>query len=187
MARIRSVHPDALKSDKLAACSAEAERCYWRLLPLCDDDGRAEDDPVLIAADAFKKREDIIGALVDGWLAELHDLGLIVRYVIDDRSYLVVTRWADYQKPQKKVGSKLPPLPEDYATPTRPVPEGVSTELEVGVGDGEGVSLSHRVELAIDLLAKQDAERVENPRNPRADSAAADQGHHYHLSTSKPY
>lgn len=119
MARIRSIHPDAFKSDKLTEASAEGERCYWRLLPVCDDDGRAEDNPVVLAATMFPTREDILSSAVNGWLEELHELGLIVRYVIDSQRYLVVTRWADYQHPNRKIPSDIPELPEDHATRTR--------------------------------------------------------------------
>ena len=95
MARIRSIHYDALKSEKLAAATAEAERLYWRMATHCDDDGRAEDEPRLFAAYLFPLMDDITGPVVDGWLDELHDLGLIVRYEIDGVRYLVVTRWSD--------------------------------------------------------------------------------------------
>lgn len=170
MARIRSVHPDALKSDKLAACSAEAERCYWRLQPLCDDAGRAEDDPVLLAATMFPKREDIVGVNLDAWLGELHDRGLIVRYEVDGNRYLTVVRWDDYQKPQKKVESRLPPLPEGYATPTRPLQEGVSTEVGGGggvggvVGEGEGVASSSPSASTRALATAEPKESAYTPR-----------------------
>jgi hypothetical protein len=135
MPRIRSIHYDACKSDKLQAASAEAERCYWRLLPFCDDEGRAEDDVRSLRSLMFQVAEPPLPAeLVDQWLEELNRLGLIVRYEVGGCRYLAVTRWADYQKPQKKTDSKLPPVPDSYAMPPVVVYPGEG----VGEGDGEG-------------------------------------------------
>lgn len=122
MARIRSIHYDALKSEKLAAVSAEAERCYWRLQTHCDDDGRAEDHPRLLAAYLFPLHDDATGAAVDGWLDELDAAGLIVRYEHDQKRYLAVTRWADYQRPQKPRASTIPPPPEPRPDSKTPLP-----------------------------------------------------------------
>lgn len=139
MARIRSIHYDALKSEKLAAASAEAERCYWRLSTHCDDAGRAEDDPRLFAAYLFPLNDDITGPVVDGWLAELARLGLIVRYEVDGRRFLEVAKWADYQKPNRPTPSKNPPPPcvlsDDSVSDHAPLTPGVEWS---GVGDGEG-------------------------------------------------
>jgi len=137
MPRIRSIHYDALKSEKLAAASAEAERLYWRMATHCDDDGRAEDDPRIFAAYLFPLDDAITGAVVDGWLAELDRLGLIIRYEIAGRRYVQVTRWKDYQKPNKPTPSKYPPPTghgaEDYGSATGGLPLGEG----VGVGEGE--------------------------------------------------
>lgn len=151
MPRIRSIHYDACKSEKLQAASAEAERCYWRLLPFCDDEGRAEDDPRSLRSQMFQVAEPPLPAVVvDGWLDELDTLGLIVRYEVAGCRYLAVTRWGDYQKPQKKTESHIPPVPDSYATSTRPVLPGV------GEGVGEGVQRRCRPK---DDFAPTDAHR----------------------------
>jgi hypothetical protein len=137
VARIRSIHYDALKSEKLAAASAEAERLYWRLSTHCDDAGRAEDDPRLFAAYLFPLNDDITGPRVDEWLDELEGLGLIVRYEAGERRYLCVTKWSEYQKPNKPTPTKLPAPPE----PLRECSGSGSVALPLGVegsGDGEG-------------------------------------------------
>jgi hypothetical protein len=146
MARIRSIHYNACKSEKLDAASAEAERCYWRLLPHCDDEGRAEDDSRNLRSLMFPVAEPPLPAqMVDGWLGELHDLGLIVRYTVDGRGYLQVTRWADFQKPQHPKASDFPTIPEDFSTPHESSGSGVP-----GVGEGEGEGEGERsVELAL--------------------------------------
>lgn len=138
MARIRSIHYDALKSEKLASVSAEAERCYWRLSTHCDDDGRAEDDPRLFAAYLFPLNDDITGPRVDGWLAELHDTGLIVRYEADGKRLLAVTKWSEYQKPNRPTKSKLPPPPDHLSDPSV-IPHVPLTPGVEWSGDGDGV------------------------------------------------
>lgn len=147
MPRIRSIHYDALKSQKLAAASAEAERLYWRMATHCDDEGRAEDDPRLFAAYLFPLNDDITGPTVDGWLAELDHLGLIVRYEVDGRRFLEVTRWKDYQKPNRAVESKYPSFTEPSVSPHGVVTEGSVSgngALSAGEGEGEGGSARKR-------------------------------------------
>lgn len=108
MARIRSIHPDACKSRKLARVSAEAERCFWRLQVHCDDAGRAEDDPELLAGQMFLVQRDVSPDDVDAWLWELAAAGLIVRYQVDGLPYLAVEKFAHYQKPRHRQPSTLP-------------------------------------------------------------------------------
>jgi hypothetical protein len=130
VARIRSIHPDALKSEKLQAASAEAERCYWRLLTHCDDEGRAEDDARLFRSWLFPLDDDLRASTVEGWLSELASLGLIVRYETDGRRYLAVTQWDRFQKPRKRFDSHLPPPPDWCATGARQVRDTETTEGE---------------------------------------------------------
>lgn len=165
MARIRSIHPDSCRSELLAACTAEQERCFWRLLPQCDDEGRCEDAPKVLAAFMFPMNEEIVGADVDGWLGRLARLGLIVRYEVDGRRYLAVdaNEWNDHQHPQRPTPSKFPAPPapsidtdEDCSKEHEPSPilressaspheqvesaqEDSCPEVGEGVGDGEGV------------------------------------------------
>lgn len=143
MARIRSIHYNACKSEKLQAASAEAERCFWRLLPHCDDEGRAEDDPRLLRAAMFPLWEELRSALVDRWLDELDLIGLIVRYEVDGKRYLQVAQWGDYQKPNRPIASKLPPPPfsEDSVSAHGAVSEDsvcAHEHVDAGEGVGEG-------------------------------------------------
>lgn len=147
MPRIRSIHPDACKSEKLAASSAEAERLYWRLQTHCDDEGRAEDDPRIFAAYLFPLNESTTGDVVNQWLAELDERGLIIRYQAEGRNVLQVVRW-DYQNPKNPSASKLPAIPDDWVRPTPHLPHNGSNggeALPLGVGVGVGVGASPKV------------------------------------------
>jgi hypothetical protein len=143
MARIRSIHPDACKSEKLAGVSAEAERCYWRLQTHCDDEGRCEDHFRLIWAALFPLHEDVTPVDVDRWLSELDAKGLITRYVADGNRYLAVVQWDRFQHPQKPKASTLPD-PYDTSTLWVNPGEGVGGGVGVGVGVGGGGTPSGR-------------------------------------------
>lgn len=139
MARIRSIHYNACKSEKLDAASPEAERAYWRLLPHCDDEGRAEDDARNLRSLMFPVHEPPLPAsTVDAWLQELHDLGLVVRYVVDGRRFLEVTRWSDFQKPQHPKPSDLPPPHDEDRTSHEDDSTSHETSGRVVLGEGEG-------------------------------------------------
>lgn len=136
MPRIRSVHPDALKSRKLAAAGLAAEACYWRLQTVCDDEGRCEDDPRLLWHTLFPQHDDVTAETVDGFLAALADAGLIVRYESGGVRYLAVTRFEDYQHPQKPKPSGIP-SPPDTATEDVQGDNGTAAQV-VGDADDTG-------------------------------------------------
>ena len=110
MARIRSIHPDALKSRKLSAISAEAERLFWRLLTHLDDEGRGEDDAALLAAWLFPLITEADPTAVTEWMDELVRVGLVIRYRARGMDLIQCMEWGTYQHPKRKVASKLPPV-----------------------------------------------------------------------------
>lgn len=144
MPRIRSIHPDLHRDKTVATLTASAERTFVRLWCHLDDEGRGEDDPLLLKADLYPRHTDMGPDEVERDLAELADAGLIIRYVVDGEPHLCCkpSTWANYQRPQKKQESKLPgpeqadepaatgPVRDRSRTTTRPVPP---------VGEGRGV------------------------------------------------
>lgn len=140
MPRIRSVHPDICEDDVLAAVSAYAERTFVRLWTALDDEGRAKDNPRLLAAQLYPLHDRVD---VDRDLAELAEAGLIQRYEVDGRRYLCAKpeAWARYQKPRRKVASKLPPCPSPDNVRTR-----ADDDRQCPAGDGVGGERSRRPE-----------------------------------------
>lgn len=138
MARIRSIWPSICQSEDMANIPAELERTFTRLWTHCDDEGRAVDNPRLIKAALYPLVDAQSWEVVDRELENLAQRGLIARYEVDGVRLLQVLAWGKYQKPQKPVPSKLAPLPEDYATPTRGVsePDEMVTRLDFGNGNG---------------------------------------------------
>lgn len=109
MPRIRSIYPEACRSRKLAALTPAAERCWWRLQTHLDDHGRAEDEPDIFASVLFQVMRDVTPGMVDRWLWEMAEQGLIERYTVSEVDYLSVPRWPDFQHPQKAKESRIPP------------------------------------------------------------------------------
>lgn len=138
MARIRSIYPAACTSEKLAACSAEAERCYWRLQTHCDDEGRCEDHPRLIWAALFPLHADIGPADVDEWLDELRRVGLIVRYEVEGKRCLSVNEWGRFQHPQRPKPSALPAPSGNGQGSVRDASATDPRHVSPGEGEGEG-------------------------------------------------
>lgn len=145
MARIRSIHPDACDSEKLAGLSADAERLFWRLQTHCDDEGRCEDNTRLIWARCMPLVDRWDATKVDRCLMEMAEAGLLIRYSVGGRSYLQVEQWERFQHPQKPKPSELPdpsladqvPVRDESDTST-----GLASSGEEGRGGeaGEGAS-----------------------------------------------
>lgn len=145
MARIRSIHPAACRSRKLAALTPAAERCWWRLQTEMDDTGRAVDEPDVFASVLFQVMRDVTPGMVDRWLWEMDEIGLIVRYTVDETDYIEITAWGDFQHPQKPKKSNIPPaqsgstrrVRDGYATAPELFPYGVEMDKEKE-GESEG-------------------------------------------------
>lgn len=111
MARIRSIHPDVCVSSKMAEQSAELERTFFRLLTYCDDQGRAVDNAHLVKAALYPLHLEVTWEQVEEELGALAETGLIARYAVAGKRYLVVTSWDEYQHPQRPAKEKLPAPP----------------------------------------------------------------------------
>jgi hypothetical protein len=121
MPRIRSIYPEACRSRKLAVLTPAAERCWWRLQCFLDDEGRSEDEPDIFASVLFQVMRDVTPGMVDRWLWEMAEAGLIVRYTVGETDFLEVVRWSDFQHPQRKKTSSIPPA---QSASTRRVRDG---------------------------------------------------------------
>jgi len=109
--RIRTIKPEAFISETLARVSVEAERTFVGLWTQADDEGRYADSPAILAGSlwAVRKRTD---AEVDRDLSMLAGEGLIRRYEVAGRRYVMIVNWHEHQKINRPTPSKIPP-PED--------------------------------------------------------------------------
>jgi hypothetical protein len=147
MARIRSVHPDICTDEVMATLTAECERMFVRLWTHLDDEGRCVDNPMLLKAALFPLMEGVSQVDVDCWVDGLVAAGVVRRYEVDGRRYLSAKpqSWTRWQKPRRKVESKLPAVPpcadivgtvSDIVGACPPVVGGGGGDVGGG-GDGE--------------------------------------------------
>lgn len=135
MARKRMIDPGFWTDEKLGTCSPMARLTFMGVISQADDDGRLNGHPALIRSLLFPYDHDITVDQVEGWLAQLEERRLIIRYQVDGQSYIAVTNFAKHQTINKKTASKLPPppenleessdsesLPEDYGSTTVALP-----------------------------------------------------------------
>lgn len=145
MARIRSIHPDICIDMRLVEMDdARAERTFMRLWTHCDDDGRCIDDSRLIKSAIYPRLDAMTHLEVEVDIATLADFGFIVRYRSGKESYLHVPSFSKWQKPNRKVDSKLPAPPpqcvlsEDSVSTHNNVLPVVVVVVGEGEVDGEG-------------------------------------------------
>lgn len=111
MARIRTVKPSFFTSLTVADLSVEARLTFIGLWTYVDDEGRGVDDPRLVRAAVWPLDDHRLDD-VAGWLDELAEAGLIRRYTVDGRRFLVIHSWLEHQKVSHPAPSTLPPPPE---------------------------------------------------------------------------
>ncbi len=149
MARIRSIKPEFWISLTIAKLSPLARLTFIGLWNYCDDHGRGLDDARLIKATVWPLDDHASAKRIEGWLSEIHTLGLIQRYEADAKSCVAVTNWTEHQRVDHPKDSLLPPPPsredrENVATAR----EAVSLEGK-GREQGDGREMEGSVALAV--------------------------------------
>lgn len=97
----RILYSSICTSDSIDQLTDQEECFFYRLLVTVDDFGRADARPKLLARQMYPLRQ-MRDKTVDDILNNLEKVGLIVRYSVDDKPYLAVTKWADYQRVRNK-------------------------------------------------------------------------------------
>lgn len=93
MARTRNVKPGIMVNEDLAECSAAARLLWVYLFMLADREGRLEDRPKRIKAQALPY-DDVD---VDALLTELAEAGFVIRYTADQNRYLQIPNFTEHQ------------------------------------------------------------------------------------------
>ena len=132
MARIRTIKPEFPHSESMGRVSRDARLTFIQLWTLADDSGRLRGNSRMLASLLFPYDDDA-KKLIEGWLGELEGENCIVRYVVDDTSYIQVCNWLSHQKIDKPSASKLPPFDESSRKVAKPR-EPSSGDLDQGSG-----------------------------------------------------
>ena len=124
--RIRSIKPEFWRSSDIVSLHAEDRLLFIGLWSYVDDNGVGKDEaPAIIgdlfAADMFHDPRETVARVSRG-LSNLSEAGLIIRYTVDDKGFLFVTKWESHQRIDKPAKPRYPrPDAETaiLATPSR--------------------------------------------------------------------
>lgn len=108
MARSRNIKPGVMANEQLAELPAVARLLFIYIWMLADREGRLEDRPKRIAAQALPYDRDVD---VDDLLYQLADAGFIVRYVVDELALIQIVSFTKHQAPHvRESASELPSI-----------------------------------------------------------------------------
>ena len=149
--RIRSIRPEFWRSLDISALDWDARLVFVGLWSYVDDNGVGVDQLSAICAELFA--EDMVTnpaetvAKVSRALDDISNRGLIVRYEVDGKRYLAVTKFLVHQRVDKPSKSRYPeppaidksgkPLTSDYGD-TREGSRNTPGTLPEGSTPGEG-------------------------------------------------
>lgn len=126
----RIIRDVGLTSRKLAAISDFGERLYWRVYQAVDDFGRFHADPALVLGRCFPLMMDKLKLpRLQGGLAELASVGLIVIYSVNGDDILQITK---FDQRVRAARSKFPPPDDSQVTAVCQSPAAVVVVEEVG-------------------------------------------------------
>lgn len=112
MARIRTIKPEFPQSESMGRVSRESRYCFILLWTLADDSGRLRGNSRMLASLLYPYDLDA-GKLIDKWLGELEHEKCLVRYAVEDDTYIQISNWLKHQKIDKPSASKIPAFTED--------------------------------------------------------------------------
>lgn len=108
MARARNIKPSFFTNEDLVEMPFETRLLFIGLWTLADRDGYLEDRPKQIKMQVFPA--DNVD--VNNGLKQLHDAGMINRYVVDGKGYIHIINFIEHQSPHYKESPSTIPKPE---------------------------------------------------------------------------
>lgn len=161
---------DSLRMDGI---SADAERFFIRLIMKADDYGRFHADVRLLKAACFPLLDNLDTGNIDGWLDELSERRLILRYEAAGRRCLVIVNYGQRLKSSKAKFPPFPGKPADFLPTSEHFPElpGSSRSLPLEVKRSEG---EERREIEAEAEATAAAVELLISSHPRPSSKTTD-------------
>jgi hypothetical protein len=105
---MRTLKPETFTSETLSLLPVPARWTFAGLWTYVDDDGRGKADPRLIKAAIWPLDDDVTAQDVAEHLDRMEELHLLCRYTHVNRQYLHIVNFAEHQRPNRPVASKLP-------------------------------------------------------------------------------
>ncbi len=142
MARIRTIKPDAFKSDTLSQVPREVRWTFAGLWTYLDDEGRGRYDPRLLKAEIYPLDDDVTPSMIHAEISTLNRLGSVCIYELGGRQYIHVPSWSSHQKINRPTASKLPQCPSKHGFGVSAqgalTDDSVRTHGRLTVGKGTG-------------------------------------------------
>lgn len=115
MARSRNIKPGFFVNEYLVELPFETRLLFAGLWTLADREGRLEDRPKKIKMAIFPADNVDINQS----LQQLHDAGLIIRYVVGNKAYIEIRKFKQHQNPHIKEAASVIPAPGEHGADTR--------------------------------------------------------------------
>ena len=148
MARTRMIKPEVFKDTDFAELSFSARLFYIALPGIADKEGRMVDDPKRIKTDTLPYDEVNVNELLE----ELTLGGFLIRYEVDGKKYIQMTRWQLEQKPNPKEAASLIPSFDGVGKEQEKQVEAIESYPQE---EEAPIELTHRNEV-VGGLAQQD-------------------------------
>lgn len=113
MARARNIKPSIMDNEELAELEPIARLLFIYLWMLADREGRLEDRPKRIAAQALPYDRSVN---VDHILSQLHKAGFITRYEAEGVACIQIVAFSKHQNPHVREAASSLPSPEQGTT-----------------------------------------------------------------------
>ena len=126
MARARNIKPSIMDNEELAELGALHRLLFIYLWMLADREGRLEDRPKRIAAQALPYDRS---ADVDGMLEDLAASGFIQRYQVAGEKYIQITNFSKHQAPHGTERDGVIPDADGNLTVYERTPKGYATKV----------------------------------------------------------
>lgn len=111
MARIRYIKPGIMTNEDLCELGPFAYILFTGLWMLADREGRLEDRPKRIKAEAMPLWEQVCWKDVDNLLAGLAEREFIQRYSVGGKPYIQIINWGKHQNPHARESFSQIPAP----------------------------------------------------------------------------
>lgn len=144
----RIIKESVTSSDTINGLSDAEESTFYRLLTVCDDYGRFDARPEILAGRLYPLRlHEVTPDVIKNRFKKLQEVGLLFIYEVNGREYLQITKWAKHQSIRAKA-SKYPNPPEVVETQLK----AVASNCEQMKADESNCSLERERERERDSL-----------------------------------
>lgn len=113
MARSRVIRPEFWSDEKLATVSRDARLLFAGMWTTSDDYGATKGQAAWLRSQIFPYDEDLDSAKIDNWLANLAEIGCIIRFKANGEIFYYLPKFLEHQKIDKPSKRRNPKFAEE--------------------------------------------------------------------------